>query len=164
MCLTGNGNIGNDYNLPPSGWSITSPPTIAYNCIAWAAGENERQWQPFGDYYWPSGIPREHTLDAYISLYLSLEFIEDPARILSYEEGIERIAIYVDDRNRPSHVARQITREVIARYPLSPNFGGEIGMWTSKITDEEDICHDNVHNIEGTLGHVVVVMTRPSNL
>ena len=46
---------------PPARFEITSPRTVAYNCIAWAAGETQRKWWPdkVGVAYWPKGVPRE---------------------------------------------------------------------------------------------------------
>ena len=44
---------------PPARFEITSPRTVAYNCIAWAAGETQRKWWPdkMGVAYWPRGVP-----------------------------------------------------------------------------------------------------------
>lgn len=168
MCLSnGDGDIFQVYNLS-SRCSITSPATMAYNSCAWAAGEDERNWQPLplGQYYWPVGISKDNpfTLSTYIELYRLLGFQETPGNPVDYERGLERIAIYIDNANRVSHVARQITDEVISRYPSRKDFRRDKGKWTSKIVDKEDICHDRVSDIEGILGHVVVVMTRPSEL
>lgn len=33
-------------NLQIRGYSITSPATPEYNCIAWAAGEAQSWWEP----------------------------------------------------------------------------------------------------------------------
>ena len=33
-------------NLQSSGYSITSPATIDYNCIAWATDDTEVWWEP----------------------------------------------------------------------------------------------------------------------
>jgi len=50
------------------GYSITSPQTPRYNCIAWAAGDTRKWWwpdpSPFA--YWPPNIPRENTLQRFI--------------------------------------------------------------------------------------------------
>jgi hypothetical protein len=53
----------------------TSPRTPNYNCIAWAAEENERWWQPEAahlGYYWPpkakSGMDIGSLIDAFASL------------------------------------------------------------------------------------------------
>ena len=49
---------------------ITSPNTRDYNCLAWAAGETDRKWDPNDpSYYWPAEAPREHTLAAFIAAY-----------------------------------------------------------------------------------------------
>ncbi|BAU12608.1 unknown protein [Leptolyngbya sp. NIES-3755] len=161
MCL----NNENESLLPPN-CRITSPSTPNYNSIAWAAGENERNWQPLamGRYYWPVGIPRENTLQAWIRVYRSLGFEVDSMQRLNYERGTERIAIYADGDDRPCHVARQITEEMIVKYPLGANFRKDQGKWISKITDQEDICHDTVSDIEGRLGYVITVMMRPSRI
>ncbi len=59
---------------PPASFEITSPRTVAYNCIAWAAGETRRKWWPdkMGVAYWPKGVPREATLAAFIAAYATL--------------------------------------------------------------------------------------------
>ncbi len=55
-------------NLQRCGYSVTSPATLDYNCIAWAANDTEAWWEPdpLDLSYWPLGIPRSYTLDAYI--------------------------------------------------------------------------------------------------
>lgn len=54
-------------NLSTTGYKITSPDTINYNCIAWAAGDDQRWWWPDSQNidYWPEEVPREVTLDAF---------------------------------------------------------------------------------------------------
>jgi hypothetical protein len=60
--------------LTPNNYEITSPKDGKYNCIAWAAGDNTSWWEPvqfvpgvpLGGFYWPSGLPREYTIDGYI--------------------------------------------------------------------------------------------------
>ena len=37
--------------LTPENHCLASPPTLDYNCIAWAAGDTENWWQP-GVYLW----------------------------------------------------------------------------------------------------------------
>ena len=79
-------------NLRISGYSITSPATPEYNCIAWAAGETESWWEPdpLSLYYWPSNTPRQYTAEAYIKAY-------------------GKIAIYIDSHGKPTHAARQLS-------------------------------------------------------
>ena len=42
---------------------LTSPDTIDYNCVAWAAETDEEWWwpDPMEQEYWPDGVPREET-------------------------------------------------------------------------------------------------------
>ena len=44
--------------LAGTGYAVTSPPAVEYNCIGWAAGEDDRWWwpDPAGVSYWPAGV------------------------------------------------------------------------------------------------------------
>ena len=48
-------------NLRPSNYEGKSLPTLNYNCIAWAAGRNDKPWWPtiLGGYFWPKKLPIE---------------------------------------------------------------------------------------------------------
>ena len=80
-------------NLTGHNCTITSPATARYNCIAWTAGDDSHWWEPdpLDLYYWPPGIPRALTVDAYLKAYGTLGFTLcfDGTR----EEGVEKIAI-----------------------------------------------------------------------
>lgn len=64
-------------NLAHTGYSITSPESIEYNCIAWAAIDEESWWWPDlqNIYYWPSGIPRTETVESFKKAYEILGYI-----------------------------------------------------------------------------------------
>lgn len=131
--------------LRSSVYKITSPATIAYNCIAWAAGESDKCWwpDPFNQYYWPSGILREVTIKAFINAFelLGYSICEDA----SYETGYEKVAIYTKIDGMPTHAARQIDPE----------------KWTSKLGQCEDIEHD-INALSGDqYGQPVIYMKRP---
>ncbi|MBM4056257.1 MAG: hypothetical protein FJ264_16630 [Planctomycetes bacterium] len=133
-------------NLRISGYSITSPATPEYNCIAWAAGETESWWEPdpLSLYYWPSNIPRRYTAEAYIKAYEKIGYsvCNNPAD----EEGFEKVAIYIDTHGKPTHAARQLSS----------------GNWTSKLGQLEDIEHSKLDDITGLqYGSVGVIMKRP---
>ena len=133
--------------LKTTGYTITSPPTIEYNCIAWAAGDTESWWwpDPFNQYFWPSEAPREDTIDAFVKAFelLGYTICSDA----DYETGYEKIAIYASQAGRPTHAARQIDSE----------------KWTSKIGQLEDIEHD-ISGLSGDIyGKPVVYMRRPRN-
>lgn len=131
-------------NIASSGFSITSPATSEYNCIAWAATDTGAWWEPdsMDLCYWPSKIPREFTLDAYIKAYESLGYAVCKGG--ECEEGFEKIAIYVDANNKPTHAARQLSS----------------GSWTSKLGRSEDIEHAAVEGLCGSSYGVVAVFMK----
>lgn len=126
---------------------ITSPASNAYNCIAWAAGNDKRWWDPTIPYYWPAGVPREVSIDAVVRVYESLGF----AICLSGESEpeLDKIVIFakqVGPRRIPTHAARQL----------------ESGEWTSKLGPCEDISHTIPDDLCGPCyGDVLYFMSRP---
>jgi hypothetical protein len=129
-----------------SKFEIKSPCTKEYNCIAWAAGEDDRWWWPdkSGDKYWPESIPRAEKLSAFVQAFESLDYVECNNGDL--EDGFEKIAIYTKPAGTPAHAARQLSD----------------GVWTSKLGNENDIIHHQVIGVEGTqYGKVAVFMKRP---
>jgi len=133
--------------LGGSGYDVTSRQEDTYNCIAWAAGAtgNARWWWPFGDphkTYWPEGVPRQETLEAFQQLFESLGYaVCDRAEL---EPGYEKVALFADEQDLPLHAARQLPG----------------GRWTSKLGVLEDIEHA-LQDLVGTeYGSVVRVMKR----
>ena len=105
-------------------YAITSPPSIAYNCVAWAAGVAHDWWEPLRPgASWPAGVEREHSVGAVASA-LALAGYER-RRDGDLEEGIEKAAIF-SDGERFTHVARQLPS----------------GLWTSKLGTQWDIEHE----------------------
>jgi len=129
-------------NLTDDNHEITSPKTIKYNCIAWAARSTDRWWQPGG--HWPISSSREDLgVGDLISAFKSLGYEE--CRDGSFEEGFEKLAIYGSGLMY-THAARQL-----------PD-----GRWTSKLGQLEDITHTTTEAIEGSdYGEVVQFMKRP---
>ena len=128
--------------LRSTGHRITSPQTRHYNCLAWAAGETDRRWEPFDPHYWPSEADREQTIPAFVAAYASRRYVECDNGNL--EEGYEKIAIYAVN-DVPKHAARQL-----------PN-----GSWTSKLGNLEDIEHPTVEGVKNnTYGNPVRFMKR----
>jgi hypothetical protein len=132
-------------HLTPFNHSITSPVSSDYNCIAWAAGDTERWWWPLaGSFaYWPSNVPVQETLDAFIKAFGTLGFI--PCESQNIEHGHEKIAMYVDDTGKPTHAARQLTN----------------GRWTSKLGQGQDIEHELEGLTGAVYGVVAQVLKRP---
>ncbi|MFV1976652.1 MAG: hypothetical protein ACC651_12955 [Candidatus Scalindua sp.] len=136
-------------NLPSDGYSITSPVSPEYNCIAWAAGDTEVWWEPDPFYlsFWPSGIPRIYSLTAYISAYETLGYTV--CHNDEYENGFEKIALYGDQNKKPTHAAKQLNS----------------GRWTSKLGQLEDIEHNTLEDLIGPeYGTIAVIMKRPKQI
>lgn len=132
-------------NLSEYGYTITSPETVEYNCIAWAAGDTTAWWWPDDQYqyYWPSEIPRRESIETFIKAYETLGYsLCDNAEI---EDSLEKIAIYVDSNRKPTHAARQLSNN----------------LWTSKLGRLEDIEHSLDGFLDSIYGSVAVIMKRP---
>jgi hypothetical protein len=131
-------------NLASETFSETSGKDPFYNCIAFAASETRKVWWPFPKKaFWPSGVPRELTLNAFRAAYGTLGFEECNRGDL--EEGFEKVAIYTL-REKPTHAARQL-----------PD-----GRWASKLGREEDIEHETVKGVSGDrYGEVATYLKRP---
>ncbi len=133
-------------NLEQSNHQITSPPDYSYNCIAWAAGEDDRWWWPDlppDTYYWPEDVPRAVTIDAFVQAFKTKNYkvCEDGNLV----EGIEKIALYVDANDKPTHMARQLPS----------------GRWTSKCGSWCDISHEDPEVVaDGTYGKVGAYLYR----
>lgn len=126
-------------------YEITSPAQPDYNCIAWAAEDDSRWWEPdaFGLYYWPESVPRLYTLEAYAGAFrlFGFEDCENPA----VEEGWAKVAIFATQDGLPTHAARQL-----------PD-----GTWTSKLGRLEDIKHPDLDHVSGAdYGNPVLILRR----
>ena len=138
-------------NLKSTPWTLTSVETDDYNCIAFAANDTTRKWDPdtSGGRYWPSGVPRSLELSSFIRLY-EVEGGFIPCDNSNLEPGLEKIAIYCNKNpvlniTEVSHAARQLPT----------------GKWTSKLGDWDDIQHDTLEAFEGDFyGKAVQILKR----
>ena len=137
-------------NLTDSNSAITSVQRRGYNCIAWAAGDTTRWWWPVplrGINYWPKGIPREETLEAFILAFGTLGFV--PCANDSLQDGVEKVALFakrVGMALLPTHAALQL----------------ESGEWTSKLGPFEDISHATLDAVNGpAYGQAMRFLARP---
>lgn len=125
-------------------FSVTSPATRKYNCIAWSLEINDRWYWPGDDIsqYWPDDIPREASVDAFIKLYEShgYEVCDDG----SYEEDFVKIALFTNYLGNPEHASRQLNENE----------------WTSKLGSHIDVSH-TLEAIEGgKYGNVELFMKK----
>jgi hypothetical protein len=132
--------------LAGGAYSITSPRSRRYNCIAWAVGVSGNWWWPgpnVEEEYWPATILHAETLDAFREMFISLGYVECQEE--DFESGFEKIALFAGETSDPRHAARQLPS----------------GRWTSKLGLLGDIEHA-LHDVEGDeYGEVVLVMKRP---
>ncbi len=137
-------------NLNSQNHILTSPQTRIYNCIAWAAGEDHRWWEPnapaFLGYYWPPGAPRGMQIGCLIGAFQTLGY--QVCADGSPETGTEKVALYANPGSVWTHAARQLSS----------------GKWTSKLGKVEDIQHDQPEAIEGSAyGAVACYMSRKAS-
>jgi hypothetical protein len=118
-------------NLTAQNHKVTSRCTPRYNCIAWAADEMSAPWWPTNGGYWPEHTPRLLTPDAFILAFATKGYEE--CTDSEPEPRTEKVALYVNDRNIPQHMARQLRN----------------GKWASKLGTLEDIVHDTLLGVAG---------------
>jgi hypothetical protein len=124
-----------------SGFERTSDPTPDYNCFAWAMGILDRRWEPLGYHFWPPGVPRELTMEAFIRAFATLGY--HPCSDAILQKKFERVAIFAKD-GCPTHACYQLPS----------------GLWTSKMGSNID-CSHNLHSIGGGLyGQVAAILRR----
>jgi hypothetical protein len=135
----------NDFPLLRKEWhEITSPSTNVYNCLAWAAGDNTKRWDPGYPWYWPINL-REVTIDSFVKVYESIGFVccDDQC----FEDGFEKIVIFLKLDGTPTHVARMIKQDV----------------FTSKLGNSYDISHSKDALNGSKYGYPVIYMRRVIN-
>jgi len=128
--------------LRDTGYQITSAADAQYNCIAWAAGDSGRWWEPSPRGHWPPGAERQPTLDAFAQAFAALGY--GPCETDTLEDGVEKVALFAS-RGEVMHAARQL-----------PD-----GRWTSKLGMDVDIEHSLRALEGGVYGNVVLVLSRP---
>lgn len=134
-------------NLIPGKYSVKSKKCKAYNCIAFAAGDTTKKWDPTGmplpGYYWPEDVDRGDGPDSLRALFESLGY--ELCNNCDSEDGFEKVAIYIDNDGEWTHAARL----------------EDTGEWCSKLGLEEDIQHDSPHCFSGSIyGNVCYWMKR----
>lgn len=130
--------------LRPGEFRDTSDPTATYNCLAWAAAEDDKWWEPIPDagYYWPTDAPADYRPSSLViayeeSGYTVCDHIEP-------EVGFEKIALFADD-SEWTHASRQKLD----------------GTWTSKLGMNQDIEHPSPESIAGgDYGRILCFMKR----
>jgi hypothetical protein len=128
---------------------VTSPKDPSYNCIAFAAGDTSRKWDPGmlpdPGYYWPPGAFQNDNddLDALKRAFAAIGYMECENGDL--EAGYQKVALYAHKQDDWLHAAIQ-----------EPN-----GEWSSKLGASYDIRHQSPQCLEGLVyGKVMCFMKR----
>jgi len=79
------------------------------------------------------GVPHQYSIENCVRVFMLQGYVECDSP--DWEDGFEKVAIYADEEDQPTHVARQ----------RSP------GAWTSKMGALEDTDHATVHSVEDGL-------------
>lgn len=142
--------------LRGGGYSEESPRDPKYNCVAFAVGDLNRYWQYMGPgrtkgYFWPTSIRQDDTVESWAEVFRLYGY--KPSANAEFEPGVEKVAIYVDDEDVPTHVAKQDVKS---------------GKWVSKLGKGKDISHDTLELLVGDegdeYGRVERIMERPYKL
>jgi hypothetical protein len=130
--------------LQGTAWRVSSERDDRYNCIAWTANVITTWWWPVGPgkSYWPEGVPREVTLEAFRAAFATLGYVFCLGEEM--EPGFEKTAVFADEQGVPKHAARQLPQEG----------------WTSKLGKMEDIEHALSDLTGPVYGSVVLIMKR----
>jgi hypothetical protein len=118
-----------------------------YNCIAWAANDNEQWWWPNGPRtYWPKGVTKALSRAAFQEAFATLGY--SVCNDGTHEPGFEKVVFYEKD-GEIKHAARQETD----------------GIWASKLGPHYDIRHHSPEALEdfggvGEYGFAVSYMKR----
>jgi hypothetical protein len=104
-------------NLKNAEITQTSNYDISYNCIAHVINLSDVWLWPINDSahmntYWPINIPRMINVTVYKKLFEWIKYSTvEVFHAENYKQGFQKIAIYCDIYNRPTHVTRQIINE-----------------------------------------------------
>lgn len=121
---------------------ITSREDPGYNCVAWATRDSTRWWDHLYG-YWPDGVARDSSVEAYVELFRELGF--EKSNDSNPEFGFEKIALYAKN-GEFTHVARLL----------------ESGHWTSKLGALEDIEHNSLDSLASdSYGRPLAFLRRP---
>lgn len=141
----------------------TSEYDPSYNCIAYAADDDKHWWWPLRKIYhgkekewvdqhrelgkivyWPEVTEEDVTLESFIEAFGTRGYTTCADGNL--EQDFEKIVIYLNEKKEPTHAAKQL----------------EDGKWSSKIGENEDICHTTPDVLNGELyGKPFQYMKRP---
>jgi len=124
--------------LPADGATKSSDATEQYNCIAWSANRDKKQWwQPIKEEpwdYWPPGIPVDFSFESFVLLFEKRGYKKCAGS--HFEFFYKKVALYAD-QDVFTHVCDQLNS----------------GEWWSKLAAYEDVKHNSLEALEGNTGN-----------
>lgn len=133
----------------PDNSEARSPQTIDYNCLAFAAGETTRWWEPYvipptqPGVFWPSEVRPDNGVDDWVAALATVGFM--PCADGSLDPQLVKVAI-LGVGDTAEHATRQLAN----------------GRWVSKLGGLEDIEHDTPEAVGGAdYGEVLRFLCRP---
>lgn len=135
--------------LHPGNSTARSERTVDYNCLAFAAGDMARWWEPYvippvqPGVFWPEGATPDNGVEHWIEALATVGFER------CGDGGLEPAWVKVAILGRAG-TAEHATRQLAS------------GRWVSKLGDLEDIEHDEPGDVGGgAYGEVVQFLRRP---
>lgn len=123
-------------------FEIICPPSVTYNCIAYAAGDTTDWWSYRPEYYWPPDVERSPTIDGLRALFVKRGYRKCNGPKL--EPLYEKVALYAEF-GAWTHAALQMSN----------------GRWRSKLDVGELIEHRSPDSlVGGRYGRPQVYMRR----
>ncbi len=124
---------------------MVDPPSIRYNCIAYAVGDTSQWWEYTPRHYWPPDATRSARIESLQEVFAGLGFGEcDDSSI---ELGYQKVALYEAD-SEYQHASIQM-----------PN-----GAWRSKMGEGPVIEHRSPESLSGGIyGNATVFMRKSTS-
>lgn len=140
-------------------FTIESPETSGYNCIAWAMGFDDRWVDYIDDHspkkWWPSGVARDWSPDTLIAAFEAVGF-EPCGMDDSIEEGYDKAALY-----KVNPFYEPVSKEWKSEGWCHAARIVEQGVYHSKIGPSFDVRHRSGDIFTGTsYGEVYQIMRR----
>ncbi|MBK6533519.1 MAG: hypothetical protein IPF99_29195 [Deltaproteobacteria bacterium] len=135
--------------LSPATCEAHSDPTEDYNCLAFAANDQGRWWEPYvvpptiPGVYWPTAVEPDNTVSAWSAALATVGFA--PCADDSCDPALVKVALFAIGETA-THAARQLLD----------------GRWVSKLGDEADVIHTRASDVGGGgYGEPVCLLARP---
>jgi hypothetical protein len=125
--------------LSADGAQKTSEASQQYNCIAWSAKRDKEHWwepkpqEPWD--YWPQSIPDDYSFESFVLIFEKRGY-KKCGLDSRFEFFYKKVALYADTEGF-THVCDQLNS----------------GAWWSKLAADEDIQHNSLEALEGSIGN-----------